>query len=222
MAILPIRLAGDAVLRQKAKKVRTIDASIQELVDDMIETMRDAPGVGLAANQVGVPLRVVVIEVPEESEDSEAPEEGADSATAEDAGQPVDRPSALRRELYVLINPQIVKRSGERTLDEGCLSIPGYKADVPRSVSVTVKGLDRDGREVRIKAVDNLLAQVLEHEIDHINGVLYIDRLESMDELVKLEEAADETGPDGPQSAASREEREDAAMPASGGQRAGR
>ncbi len=222
MAILPIRLGGDSVLRQKAKKVRTIDASIQRLVDDMIETMRDAPGVGLAANQVGVALRVIVIEVPEESEDSAEPEEGADSATPEDAGQSVDRPSALRRELYVLINPQIVKRSGERRLDEGCLSIPGYTAEVPRSASVAVKGLDRDGREVRIKAVDNLLAQALEHEIDHINGVLYIDHLESMDQLVKLEEDADRTGPDGPQSVASREEREDAPTPASGGQRAGR
>ena len=223
MAILPIRMAGDSVLRQKAKKVRTIDASIQKLVDDMIETMRDAPGVGLAANQVGVPLRVIVIEVPEERDDSEAPEDGDDSATPEDAGQQDGRPSALPRDLYVLINPQIVKRSGERRLDEGCLSIPGYKAEVPRSVSVTVKGLDRDGREVRIKAADNLLAEALEHEIDHINGVLYIDRLESMDELIKLEEEdADETGPDGPQSSASREEREDAATPASGGQRAGR
>ena len=222
MAILPIRLAGDSVLRQKAKKVRTIDASVQQLIDDMIETMRDAPGVGLAANQVGVPLRVIVIEVPEERDDSEAPEEGDDSATPEDAGRQVDRPAVLRRELYVLINPQIVKRSGERTLDEGCLSIPGYHADVPRSVSVTVKGLDRDGREVRIKAEDNLLAEALEHEIDHINGLLYIDRLESMDQLVKLEEDADQTGPDGPQSAASREEREEAATPASGGQGAGR
>jgi peptide deformylase len=91
-------------------------------------------------------------------------------------------------QLLVLINPQIVRRSGERRLDEGCLSIPGYKAVVPRSVSVTAKGLDRNGREVRIKAEDNLLAEALEHEIDHINGMLYIDHLESLDELVKLEE----------------------------------
>ncbi|MDZ4278505.1 MAG: peptide deformylase [Dehalococcoidia bacterium] len=172
MAVLPIRMAGDPVLRQKAKKVRTIDGSIQKLIDDMIETMRDAPGVGLAANQVGVSLRVIVIEVPAEEED--------------------ERSDAPQRELYTLINPQIVKRSGERRLDEGCLSVPGYKAAVPRSVSVIVKGLNRDGREVRIKAQDNLLAEALEHEIDHINGVLYIDHLESMDELVKLEPAPDE------------------------------
>ena len=168
MAVLPIRILGDPVLRQKAKRVRNIDASIQQLIDDMIETMHDAPGVGLAANQVGVLLRVIVIEVPAEDEDRTS-----------------DR---VDWQLYTLINPQIVKRSGERMLDEGCLSIPGYKAQVPRSVNVTVKGLNRDGKEVRIKAKDNLLAEALEHEIDHINGVVYVDHLESMDELVKLEE----------------------------------
>ncbi len=173
MAILPIRVAGDPVLRQKAKKVRQIDGSIQKLIDDMIDTMRDAPGVGLAANQVGVLLRVIVIEVPKEDDDREAQRlEGWD--------------------LHVLVNPQFVKRSGERRLDEGCLSIPGYKAEVPRSVSVTVKGLNREGREVRIKAEDNLLAEALEHEIDHINGMLYIDHLESMDELVRIDEEEDE------------------------------
>ena len=168
MAILPIRLAGDPVLRQKAKRVRTIDASIQQLIDDMIETMRDAPGVGLAANQVGVALRVIVIDVPEENPD--------------------DPDGPLQRHQVVLINPQIVKRSGERQLDEGCLSVPGYKAEITRSVSITVKGLDRDGKSVRIKAEDDLLAEALEHEIDHLNGVLYIDYLESMDQLVKLED----------------------------------
>jgi peptide deformylase len=173
VALLPIRLAGDPVLRQKAKKVRQIDASIQKLIDDMIETMRDAPGVGLAANQVGVPLRVIVIEVPKD----------------EDSAEGGQRPEGW--DLYVLVNPQIVKRSGERHLDEGCLSVPGYKAVVPRSVSVTAKGLNREGREVRIKAEDNLLAEALEHEIDHINGVLYIDHLESMDELVRLDEDED-------------------------------
>lgn len=169
MAILPIRMAGDPVLRQKAKKVRTIDDSIQRLIDDMIETMRDAPGVGLAANQVGVPLKVIVMEIPE-LDDRENP----------------------KRDLYVLINPQIVKRSGERHLDEGCLSIPGYKAVVPRSEKVTVKGLNRDGKEIRIKAEDNLLAEAIEHEVDHINGMLYIDHLESIDELQKLEDVAEQ------------------------------
>ena len=175
MAVLPIRVAGDPVLRQKAKKVRKIDASIQKLIDDMIETMRAAPGVGLAASQVGVPLRVIVMEIPE-FDDREQPQ----------------------RDLYVLINPQIVKRSGERRLDEGCLSIPGYKAEVTRSVSVTVKGLDRDGKEIRIKAEDNLLAEAIEHEVDHTNGTLYIDHLDSMDELVDLAEEEADTDSDSP------------------------
>ncbi len=171
MAVLPIRVAGDPILRQKAKRVRTIDDSIQKLIDDMIDTMREAPGVGLAANQVGVALRVIVMEIPE-LDDRENP----------------------KRDLYVLINPQIVKRSGERQLDEGCLSVPGYKGVVPRSTKVTVKGLNREGKEIRIKAEDNLLAEAIEHEVDHVNGVLYIDHLDSIDDLEKLEDepAADE------------------------------
>ena len=175
MAVLPIRVAGDPVLRQKAKRVRKIDASIQKLIDDMIETMRAAPGVGLAANQVGVPLRVIVMEIPE-FDDREQPQ----------------------RDLYVLINPQIVKRSGERRLDEGCLSIPGYKAEVTRSVSVTVKGLDREGKEIRIKAENDLLAEAIEHEVDHTHGTLYIDHLDSMDELIDLAEEEADTDSDAP------------------------
>jgi len=183
MAVLPIRMAGDPVLRQKAKKVGTIDATIQKLIDDMIDTMRDAPGVGLAGNQVGVPLRVIVIEVPDETDDDE---DGAGT-------QPPTR------QLFTLINPQIVKRSGQRLLEEGCLSLPGYKAELTRSVTVTVKGQNRDGREVRIKAQDNLLAEALEHEIDHINGILYIDHLETMDELISIERSVreEDAGGDG-------------------------
>ena len=163
MAVRPITVLGDAVLRQRAKRVPQVDGSIQRLVEDMIDTMRDANGVGLAAPQVGVPLRVVVIGIPGE-------------------------------EVITLINPEIVKRSGERTVTEGCLSVPGYWAEVTRSVSVTAKGRDLQGRQVRIKAKDDLLAQALEHEIDHINGVLYIDHLESLDELKKV---APETGEEG-------------------------
>jgi len=173
VALRRIRLAGDPVLRQKTKKIRTIDESVQKLIDDMIETMRDAPGVGLAANQIGVGLRIIVMEIPELD----------------------DRTSSATRELYTIINPQIVKRSGERQLEEGCLSVPGYKAMVPRSESVTVKGLDRTGKEIRIKAEGNLLAQCIEHECDHIDGMLYIDHLKSMDELVKIgdDDEGDET-----------------------------
>lgn len=155
MAVRPIRLAPDPVLRKRAKRVTSVDASIHQLISDMLETMRAAPGVGLAAPQVGIPLRVIVIGIPEEEE-------------------------------ICLINPEIVRRKGERLVDEGCLSIPGYIGQLMRSESVTVKGRDPNGKEVRIKA-DELLAQALEHEIDHINGVLYIDRMENMDSFHKVE-----------------------------------
>jgi peptide deformylase len=159
MAIHPIRRAGDPVLREKAKRVRTIDASIKRLIEDMFETMYDAPGVGLAAPQIGISLRVIVID------DNE-------------------------HEPIALVNPEIVKRSGERRLDEGCLSVPGFRAEITRSVKVVAKGIDPEtGREVRIKAEDNLLAEALEHEIDHVNGILYIDYLDSPDDLVPLAEA---------------------------------
>ena len=155
MAIIPIRTIPDPVLRQKARRVKSIDKSIEKLIDDMIETMHSASGVGLAAPQVGVPLRVIVIGIPEEEE-------------------------------IALINPQIVRRTGERLVNEGCLSVPGYFAQVQRAEMVRAKGLDRTGKEIRLRA-DDLLAQALEHEIDHLNGVLYVDHLESMDELQPVE-----------------------------------
>lgn len=155
MAILSIRTVPDPVLRQKAKRVRSVDGSIHKLIGDMIETMHAAPGVGLAAPQVGISLRVIVIGLPEQED-------------------------------IALVNPQIVRRKGERVVNEGCLSVPGYIGQLKRAESVTVKGRDRNGREVRIKA-EELLAQALEHEIDHINGILYIDRLESKDDLRRIE-----------------------------------
>ena len=163
MAIMPIVLVPEPVLRLKTKKVRKIDASIQKLIDDMIETMHDAPGVGLAATQVGVSLRICVIHIP-----------GDDVIT--------------------LVNPEIVRRSGSRVCEgEGCLSLPGYKGDVPRSEKVVVKGLNRDGRPVRYRASD-LFAEALEHEVDHLNGTLYFDYLESIDKLTPVlpAEEADE------------------------------
>lgn len=155
MAILPIRELPDPVLRTKAKRVRFIDNSIQKLIDDMTDTMYDASGVGLAANQVGVLLRVAVIGVPEQ-------------------------------DLIVLINPEIVRRSEEVEMDEACLSIPGYTGRVKRSESVVVKGLNRKGKEIRIKS-DDLIAHALQHEIDHLDGILYIDRLESSDKLRRVD-----------------------------------
>lgn len=159
MAIIPIRRAGDPVLREKARRIRTVDKSLMKLIEDMWETMYDAPGVGLAAPQIGISLRLVVIDVGD------------------------DIPIAL-------VNPEIVKRSGQRQCDEGCLSVPGYRGEITRSRKVLAQGLDPyTGKEVRIKAEDNLLAEALEHEIDHVNGILYIDYLPSPDALVPLTDA---------------------------------
>jgi len=157
MAIIPIHVVPDPVLRQKSKRVRSIDDSIHRLIDDMLETMHSAGGVGLAAPQLGTLLRVIVIGIPGEED-------------------------------IALINPEVVRRTGERVVNEGCLSIPGYIGQIKRAESVRVKGRDRNGKEMRIKATE-LLAQALEHEIDHLNGVLYIDYLESKDKLRKLEPA---------------------------------
>jgi len=156
MATVTIRTLPDPVLRQKAKRVTAIDGSIQKLIDDMIDTMRANSGVGLAAPQIGVPLRIVVIEMPGE-------------------------------EVITLINPQIIKRQGERVLGEACLSVPGYQGEIKRSAVVKVKAQDRQGREIRIKG-EEILAQALEHETDHLNGTLYIDYLESPDKLRRLDE----------------------------------
>ena len=158
MAIHPIRFLPEPVLREKAKRVPKIDASIHRLIEDMIDSMYEARGVGLAAPQIGVSLRVIVIGMPDE-----AP--------------------------FALVNPEIVKVTGERTVDEGCLSVPGYRAELTRHQMVIAKGIDPEtGKEVRIKSKDDLLAQALEHEIDHINGILYIDHLPSLDVLVKIGE----------------------------------
>ena len=155
MAVLQIRTLPDPVLRQKAKRVTKIDDSIQKLIDDMIDTLRADPNrAGLAAPQVGVLLRVAVIEVPE-------------------------------HELITLINPEIVKKEGERIVQEGCLSVPGYVGEIKRAVTVKAKAQNRHGKEFRLKA-QGLLAQALEQEIEHLDGILYIDHLESPEKLFKI------------------------------------
>jgi peptide deformylase len=163
MAVLRLRSAPDPILRRKTHRVAKIDDTIRQFIDDLLETMYASSGVGLAANQVGVPLRVLVMAIPD-------PEEG-----------PLQE--------YVLINPEFVKKGGERTVDEGCLSIPGYRGELQRAEWVKVKGLDRDGHEVRFKA-EGLMAQALEHEIDHLDGILYIDRMKeqgTLDTLTEIE-----------------------------------
>jgi peptide deformylase len=156
MAILPIRTLPDPVLRQKAKKVPGVDPSIRRLIADMIETMNDACGIGLAAPQIGVSLRIAVICMPEE---------GAKE--------------------IVLINPEIIKKTGEREIEERCLSVPGYAGTIKRAVNVTAKARDENFKEIRIKA-DGLLAQALEHEIEHLQGILYVDHLASPDKLTRV------------------------------------
>lgn len=168
MAVLEIRRFGDPVLRQVCKKIGVIDESIQQLIDDMIETMRANHGVGLAAPQVGVPVRLTVIEL-------------------RDGSEP-----------YVLINPEILKRRGKRIVTEGCLSLPGWFGEVVRSESIVFRARDRRGRDYKMSATD-LLAQAVEHEVDHLNGILFTDpgRLVSTDTLHKVPirtEAPDEVG----------------------------
>ncbi len=158
MVVRRILTADEPMLREKTKRVADFDASLHRLLDDLLETMRDAPGIGLAANQVGVPLQVAVIEI--------------DGKITE------------------LINPKLVRRSGSVVDWEGCLSIPGFVAEVERAEKVTIKARDRHGKEFRVKG-DELLGRALQHEIDHLNGALYIDYLESLEELVRVSEASE-------------------------------
>jgi peptide deformylase len=156
MAVLPIRTIPDPVLRKKTKRVSSIDKSIKKLVADMRETMHADAG------RVGLA----------------APQVGV-SLRITVIGIPDE-------EDITLINGEIVRRKGQRLVSEGCLSIPGYVGQLYRAESVTAKGLDIKGKEIRIKA-EGLLSQALEHEIDHLNGILYIDHLESTDTLRKIE-----------------------------------
>ena len=158
MALRRIRTVPDRALRTRTRRVKEVDASLIQFIEEMIEAMEDAHGVGLAANQVGVPLRVCVIHLPDEED------------------------------VRVLINPEIIVREGEREIEEGCLSIPGYRGTVTRSLKVRIRAQDINGKRIRIKAEDDLLAQVLEHEIGHLNGQIYTDHLISKDAIWKIDE----------------------------------
>ena len=153
MSIKPLIILPDPVLRQLSKPVERVDEPLRRLAGDMLETMYDAPGIGLAAIQVGEPLRMVVIDLAKEGEE----------------------PAPL-----VFINPQILQRTDERSVyEEGCLSIPDYYAEVERPASVRVKYLDRDGKSQEIEA-EGLMATCLQHEIDHLDGVLFIDHISKL------------------------------------------
>ena len=162
----PILVAGAAVLRQKAKKIKSFGPSVEALVEDMLDSMHAANGLGLAAPQIGVPLRAIVIEMPPQTDDD---------------GNEIE-PGRL----YVYCNPEIVKASGEEEVSEACLSVPGYVGTIKRATHVTVKGQDEKGRRIRTKA-EGLLARAFQHEIDHLDGILYIDRVDSPEKLRRVE-----------------------------------
>ncbi len=146
MAIRNIREDGDEILRKKCRTVEVVDNKVKQLVEDMLETMYKYNGVGLAAPQVGVLKRVVVIDI----DDGNGP--------------------------YVLINPEIIKEKGEQEVEEGCLSFPNKFGKIIRPAEVTVKAWDIDGKEYKIKAKE-LLAQAISHEVDHLDGILFVDKV---------------------------------------------
>ncbi|MGZ6315748.1 MAG: peptide deformylase [Anaerolineales bacterium] len=157
MGLRTIVTLPDPFLRRKARPVSTFDKDLQTLIDDMIDTMREAPGVGLAAPQVGIAERLIVVEY------AEPPEDG-------------DEEKEVKPKLYVMANPEIVKASEETELGvEGCLSIPGLVGEVERFSTIQVKGLNRRGQPMKVKA-EGWLARIFQHEIDHVNGVVFPDR----------------------------------------------
>ena len=169
MALLDIIQPDNPTLRKKAVKVTSFDKKFQTLVDDMIETLRAAPGVGLAAPQVAESKRLIVVRLPDDEESRET--------YGDDAGQ-----------LYVVANPKIIKASKEMVMGvEACLSIPGYFGEVERHESVVVTGQDREGKKLRVKA-SGWLARVFQHEIDHLDGVLFIDLTEQVWHVSEMEQ----------------------------------
>ncbi|WP_421592233.1 peptide deformylase [Shinella sp. M27] len=153
MTIKPLIILPDPILRQVSSTIETIDSEVTKLADDMLETMYDAPGIGLAAIQIGIARRMLVLDVSKDGEDK----------------QPL-----------VFINPEIVASTDARSVyEEGCLSIPDYYAEVERPAGITVKHLDRDGKQ-QLTEADGLLATCLQHEIDHLNGVLFIDHISKL------------------------------------------
>lgn len=157
MAILRIRTVPDPVLRRKSKPIRRVDDAVRTLARNMVETLHHALGVGLAAPQVGRLQRLVVLHLPDE-----------------------DDPR-------VLVNPEITRREGERRVEEGCLSVPGYLGLITRAVKVRARAVNESGARIRLSA-EELFAQTLEHEVDHLDGILYLDHLKSHEDLHEIGE----------------------------------
>lgn len=149
MAVLEIRKYPDEILKKKASEITDIDGNVQKLIDDMIETMYKSNGIGLAAPQVGVSKRLIIVDI---------------------------SPREENNSLIVLINPQIVSTEGEVLSEEGCLSLPGFITRLKRSEKIFVKGIDRKGKDIEIET-NGLLGRAIQHEIDHLDGILLIDRI---------------------------------------------
>lgn len=165
MALRDIIFLPEPILRRKAKPVTKFDKELQTLIDDMIETMREAPGVGLAAPQINIPQQLAVIEYAEDEDEDEEEQN-------EDAPPKPPKP----KKLYVIVNPEIIKVSEETVMGiEGCLSIPGLLGEVERHEEIQVKALNRHGKPVKLK-VEGWTARIFQHEIDHLNGVLFTDK----------------------------------------------
>ena len=163
-----IRKIGDPVLRRKAKKVEKVSKDTQKLIDDMLETMRAAHGMGLAAPQVGVSQRVAVVELEQKEEN---PGSGV---------------------VYALVNPEIIKQSDETWENqEGCLSIPGWRGDVERPMHITIKALDRSGNRIKLD-LEGWVARAVQHEIDHLDGIMFIDKLIAPDRIWRVKEGEEE------------------------------
>jgi peptide deformylase len=161
MAVREIVTYPDVALRRKARKVNEFGPDLQKLIDDMVETMREAPGVGLAAPQVDVSSRVIVVEFGDEEDED------------------------IHPKLYVVVNPEIIRPSSETNVGtEGCLSVPGFVGDVERPEAITLRGLNRHRKPIRMKA-KGWLARIFQHEVDHLNGILFIDLAEK---VYRLEE----------------------------------
>jgi len=166
LAVREILEIPHPMLRQRARKVRRIDKRILQLAYDMVDTMREAGGVGLAANQVGELRRLIVLQLPEEEE------------------------------ARIYFNPEIIKREGTREVEEGCLSYPGYRAVIERSAWIRFGALDHTEKTIKVKA-EGLLAQAMEHEVDHLNGILYLDHLSDHTKLYRVDENGEAIDRDG-------------------------
>jgi peptide deformylase len=156
---LNINIYGSKVLRKRAAEVSKVTKDMARLADDMLEVMYESSGIGLAAPQVGHSIRLIVVDVGSEEGEEESEE----------------------RKPYFIFNPVVVKKEGACTAEEGCLSIPGVWADVERPETITVRGLDKEGKPLELKDITGILARCIQHEIDHLDGVLFVDKISATD-----------------------------------------